>query len=46
VRAFRDAVVSGRPFPTTADDAVATMEVVDALYRAVGMSPREPTPVD
>ena len=44
MRAFRDAVQSGRPFPTTPDDAVATMEVVDALYRAAGMSPREPTP--
>ena len=44
MRAFRDAIESGRPFPTTAVDAVANMEVVDALYRAAGMSPREPTP--
>jgi predicted dehydrogenase len=44
MRAFRDAVGSGQPFPTTARDAVANMEVVDALYRAAGMSPREPTP--
>ena len=43
MRAFRDAVGSDRPFPTTAADAVANMEVVDALYRAAGMSPREPT---
>jgi predicted dehydrogenase len=44
MRAFRDAVASGAPFPTTPRDAVATMEVVDAVYRAAGMSPREPTP--
>jgi predicted dehydrogenase len=44
MRAFRDAVESGLPFPTTARDAVANMAVVDALYRAAGMSPREPTP--
>ena len=44
MRAFRDAVESGPPFPTTARDAVANMDVVDALYRAAGMSPREPTP--
>jgi predicted dehydrogenase len=46
MRAFRDAVESGFPFPTTARDAVANMEVVDALYRAAGLSPREPTPAD
>jgi len=43
MRAFRDAVESGAPFPTTARDAVATMEVVDAVYRVAGMAPREPT---
>jgi predicted dehydrogenase len=43
MRAFRDAVASGTPFPTTPRDAVATMEVVDAVYRAAGLSPREPT---
>jgi predicted dehydrogenase len=46
MRAFRDAVGSGLPFPTTAGDAVANMEVVDALYRKAGMSPREPTPAE
>ena len=44
MRAFRDAIGSGDPFPTTAGDAVANMTVVDALYRKAGMSPREPTP--
>jgi predicted dehydrogenase len=38
--AFRDAVVHGAPFPTTADDAVRNMEVIDACYRAAGLEPR------
>ena len=38
--AFRDAVVDGSPFPTTADDGVANMAVVDACYRAAGLDPR------
>lgn len=32
--AFRDAVVSGTPVPTGGPDAVATMRVIDAAYRA------------
>ncbi|MFD5830123.1 Gfo/Idh/MocA family protein [Lentzea sp. NPDC060358] len=42
--AFTDAVLHGKPFPTTADDAVRTMAVVDAVYRAAGLPPRRPTP--
>jgi len=38
--AFRDAVVAGRPFPTTCAEAVATMEVIDACYLAAGLLPR------
>jgi predicted dehydrogenase len=38
--AFRDAVVDGAPFPTTADDAVENMEIIDACYRAAGLDPR------
>ncbi|NNE10909.1 MAG: Gfo/Idh/MocA family oxidoreductase, partial [Ilumatobacter sp.] len=38
--AFRDAIVDGAPFPTTADDGVRTMEIVDACYRAAGLEPR------
>lgn len=38
--AFRDAVVHGAPFPTTADDGVRTMEIIDACYRAAGLEPR------
>jgi predicted dehydrogenase len=38
--AFRDAIVDGSPFPTTADDGVRNMEIVDACYRAAGLDPR------
>jgi predicted dehydrogenase len=37
--AFRDAIVDGAPFPTTADDGVRNMEIVDACYRAAGLDP-------
>ena len=40
--AFAGAVLRGTPFPTTADDAVATMRVIDACYRAAGLEPRRP----
>jgi predicted dehydrogenase len=38
--AFRDAINDGTPFPTTADDGVRNMEIVDACYRAAGLDPR------
>ncbi|MAT03962.1 MAG: oxidoreductase [Acidimicrobiaceae bacterium] len=38
--AFRDAIVEGREFPTTVDDGVRNMQVIDACYRAAGLSPR------
>jgi predicted dehydrogenase len=38
--AFRDAVIDGAPFPTTADDGVRNMEIIDACYRAAGLTPR------
>jgi predicted dehydrogenase len=38
--AFCDAVLRGRPAPTTPDDAVANMAVIDAVYRAANMRPR------
>lgn len=38
--AFRDAIVDGAPFPTTADDGVRNMETIDACYRAAGLEPR------
>ncbi|MEN8238868.1 MAG: Gfo/Idh/MocA family oxidoreductase [Actinomycetota bacterium] len=40
--AFRDAVAFGAPFPTTADEGVATMSLIDACYRAGGL-PVRPT---
>src|SRR5690606_27914481 len=35
--AFRDAIVHGRAFPTTAADGVANMRVVDACYTAASL---------
>ena len=40
--AFVRAVRESAPFPTTADDAVKNMAVIDAIYRAAGMQPRAP----
>jgi predicted dehydrogenase len=40
LEAFRDAIVDGTPFPTTADDGVRNMEIIDACYRAAGLEPR------
>lgn len=42
--AFTAAVRDGAPFPTGVDDAVANMAVIDAIYRAAGVVPRQPTP--
>ncbi len=38
--AFCDAVLRGRPVITGPEDAVANMEVIDAVYRAANMAPR------
>jgi len=43
LQAFAAAVLHGRPFPTTVDDAVANMRVIDACYAAAGLPRREPT---
>jgi predicted dehydrogenase len=42
--AFRDAIVDGKAFPTTADDGVRNMEIVDACYLAAGLPPRPSAP--
>jgi len=42
LEAFRDAIAGG-PQLTDAGAAVETMETIDAVYRAAGMSVREPT---
>ena len=41
--AFADAVLRGGPVLTPPSDSVATMRVIDAMYRAAGLAPREPT---
>ena len=41
--AFTAAVRTGRPFPSTPEDAVLNMAVIDALYRAAGLEVRQPT---
>ena len=38
------AVREGAPLPTDADDAVATMELIDAAYAAAGLPPRPRSP--
>jgi len=43
LRAFRDAIVHGTPVLTDAADAVPTMALIDATYRAAGLAPRRPT---
>jgi len=40
--AFVSAINHGRPFPSTADDAVRNMTVIDSCYRAAGLEPRQP----
>jgi predicted dehydrogenase len=42
LEAFAGAVLRGSPYPTTADDAVATMRVIDDITRAAGLEPRRP----
>jgi predicted dehydrogenase len=43
LEAFRAAVQQGEPVLTPPTDAVANMTVIDAIYRAAGLEPREPT---
>jgi predicted dehydrogenase len=40
LRAFVAAVRDGEPFPTTPEDAIITMRLIDDIYRAAGMRPR------
>lgn len=40
LEAFVAAVVDGQKQPTGAQDAIANMRVIDAVYRAAGMQPR------
>jgi predicted dehydrogenase len=43
LEAFAAAVRTGAPLPLDADDAVATMDLIDDCYRAAGFSPRQRT---
>jgi predicted dehydrogenase len=43
LEAFIAAVTQGAPFPTTASDAIRTMELIDATYAAAGLPLRQPT---
>lgn len=45
LEAFAAAVEDGTSFPTTAADAIRTMELIDAIYTAAGLPTRQPTPV-
>jgi predicted dehydrogenase len=45
LRAFHDAVATGTPVLTGADDAVNTMTLVDEAYRKAGLAPRQPAAV-
>ena len=40
LQAFIDAVRDGAPYRTDADDAVATMSLIDDCYRSIGLEPR------
>ena len=42
LRAFVAAVLDGVPFPTTAEDAVRNMAVIDRLLVAAGLQPGQP----
>jgi predicted dehydrogenase len=42
LRAFLAAVRDGHSFPSTPEDAVRNMAVIDAVYTAAGLSPRQP----
>lgn len=43
LEAFAAAVLRGAPVLTGPDDSIANMTVIDASYRAAGLSPREPS---
>jgi predicted dehydrogenase len=45
LEAFVAAVEEGASFPTTAVDAIRTMELIDAIYSAAGLPLRQPTTV-
>jgi predicted dehydrogenase len=46
LHAFIGAITHGRPFPSTAQDAVRNMTVIDDFYRAAGLQPRQPSALE
>jgi predicted dehydrogenase len=44
LRMFRDAVADGSEFPTTADEAIKTMQLLDSCYEASGLGVRPTHP--
>ena len=44
LEAFVAAVEDGGSIPTTATDAIRTMELIDSIYLAAGLPARQPTP--
>ena len=44
LEAFVRAVRDGAPILTDTRNAITNMELIDAVYRAAGMQPRQPTP--
>ena len=44
LQAFIKAVRDGAPYRTDADDAVATMSLIDTCYRTIGLEPRPAYP--
>lgn len=45
LEAFRDAITQGMPFQTDTLSAVRTMSVIDDIYLAAGLQPRQPLTV-
>ena len=43
LEAFARAVAGGDPVITGPEDAIANMVAIDAVYRAAGLDPRQPT---
>ncbi|HUA95444.1 MAG TPA: Gfo/Idh/MocA family oxidoreductase [Acidimicrobiales bacterium] len=43
LQAFADAVAGGPPVLTPPEDAIANMALIDAIYRAAGLEPRQPS---
>jgi predicted dehydrogenase len=44
LQAFRNAVTAGASYPTTPDDGLANLTVIDAAYRGAGLPIRMPYP--